>query len=100
MSLDRYRLLARLGSGPDGLAFEAEDQGTGDKVAVRLLAAARREPGRWSRLQRRARLAQLFSHPAGLRFASVALNQEHAYIVAERPPRTLQDLAKQGALPN
>src|SRR5688572_23578845 len=99
MTLDRYRLLARVGNGPDGLAFEACDEATSEKVIVRLLGAARREPRRWSRLQRRARLAQLFNHQASLRFKSVQLTAEQAFVVHEPFARSVRDLARLGAHP-
>ena len=64
MALARYRLLAQLGAGADGISYRAAvaDGGEGGSLGetvgeLRDLGRARADAGRWASLTRRLRLA-------------------------------------------
>ena len=57
MSLDRYRLRAQLGAGPDGISYRALAEEGETPVEVRDLSRAREVAGRWEWLAPRLRLA-------------------------------------------
>jgi eukaryotic-like serine/threonine-protein kinase len=89
MGLDRYRLLAQLGAGSDGISYRAEADGDGrpesdaTEVEVRELSRARAEPGRWGRLVPRLRLATGLAHPAIVRVIDADLGADPPYVALE-----------------
>ena len=83
MSLDRYRLRAQLGAGPDGVAYLALAEDGETEVEVRDLSAARRDTSRWERLVPRLRLAARLDHPVALRVLELGLEHDRPYAVIE-----------------
>ncbi len=97
MGLDRYRLLAQLGAGSDGISYRAEggvvrpapSVGVGSLAAecdgVRSPRGEPRgaEPGRWERLVPRLRLAAGLAHPAAVRVLDVGLEADPPYVALE-----------------
>jgi serine/threonine protein kinase len=83
MSLDRYRLLAQLGAGRDGVAYRALADDGETEVEVRDLAPARSDAGRWERLVPRLRTAAQLVHPAAIRVLDLGLEHERPYAVTE-----------------
>ena len=65
MRLEGYRLLAQVGVGPDGIAYQAQARG-GDNVLVCVLSGARADGVRWPELTRRLKRAALLQHPAAV----------------------------------
>ena len=83
MSLDRYRLRAQLGAGPDGVAYRALAEDGVTEVEVRDLSAARRAAGRWGRLVPRLRMAAELVHPSAIRVLELGLEDDPPYVVME-----------------
>ena len=83
MSLDRYRLCAQLGAGPDGVAYRAQAVDGATEVEVRDLSAARRSAGRWERLGPRLRMSAQLAHSAAIRVLELGLEHDPPYIVME-----------------
>ena len=83
MSLNRYRLRAQLGAGPDGVAYRAITLDGETEVEVRDLSAARRVPGRWERLVPRLRMAAQLDHPSAIRVLELGLEDDPPYVVME-----------------
>jgi serine/threonine protein kinase/class 3 adenylate cyclase len=89
MNLGRYRLVAQIGAGPDGVAYRAEtDEGL--QAEMRLLTTARADAERWSALFRRIKLAALVGHPAALAVLETTLDHDPPFVVVER--REVQSL--------
>lgn len=81
MQLGRYRLLAQVGAGRDGVAYRAAaDNGP---VEVRVLAAARADAERWETLLKRLRMAALVDHPHVLHFEEVTANDNPPFVALE-----------------
>jgi serine/threonine protein kinase len=83
MGLDRYRLLAQLGAGPDGIAYRAEAGSDQALVEVRDVTRARDDAGRWARLVPRLRLAAQLGHPAAVRVVDPGLEGDPPALVLE-----------------
>jgi eukaryotic-like serine/threonine-protein kinase len=83
MSLDRYRLRAQLGAGPDGVAYRALAEDGVTEVEVRDLSAARRAAGRWERLVPRLRMASQLVHTSAIRVLELGLQHDPPYMVME-----------------
>ena len=89
MGLDRYRLLAQLGAGSDGISYRAVEDGVGSpatvatEVEVRDVSRARVTPGRWERLVPRLRLAAGLAHPAAVRVLDAGLEADPPYVALE-----------------
>src|SRR5262249_32721569 len=83
MYLGRYRLLAQLEAGADGVVYRGWDSTGGRPGEVRLLNRARGEEHRWQTLVRRLRLAALLSHEAALAIRELGLEHEPPYVVLE-----------------
>lgn len=83
MSLDRYRLRAQLGAGPDGVAYLALAEDGETEVEVRDLSAARRDASRWERLVPRLRMAARLDHPVAIRVLKLGLDHERPYAIME-----------------
>jgi serine/threonine protein kinase/class 3 adenylate cyclase len=81
-NLGRYRLLAQLGAGTDGVAYRAEaDDGTPAEVCV--LTAAKADAIRWHFLTRQLRLSSLLLHPAALNVRELALEHDPPFVALE-----------------
>ncbi len=97
-----YRLLRQLGTGGMGTVYEAEETGSGRRVAVKLLnAQAASSSEAMQRFRQEGRLASQIAHPNCV-FVLAADEQEgRPYIVMElMPGTTLKDLIeKEGPLP-
>ncbi|MBY0232226.1 MAG: protein kinase, partial [Gemmataceae bacterium] len=97
-----YRLLKALGSGGMGTVYEAEQPGSGRRVALKVIRPEFADsPDAVERFRREGRLASSLSHP---RCVFVLAADEEAgvpYIVMElMPGRTLADaLAEGGPMP-
>ena len=98
MGFDRYRLLAQLGAGADGISYRAEASEvapavSGDRLRVpsdsigvhhlRDLSRAQREPERWKRLVPRIRLSAELTHPAVLRIMDIGLEGDAPYLAMQ-----------------
>jgi serine/threonine protein kinase/class 3 adenylate cyclase len=83
MQLDRYRLLAQVGAGSDGISYRAVDSHDGSPVEVRMLRGARADAGRWHDVKKRLRLAVLLDHVGALKVQEVALEHDPPYVVLE-----------------
>ena len=83
MSLDRYRLLAQLGAGPDGIAYRAVAEDGSTVVEVLDLSRARDDAGRWERLARQLRLAGELEHPSVIQVIELGLADDPPYAVLE-----------------
>jgi serine/threonine protein kinase/class 3 adenylate cyclase len=83
MSLERYRLLAQLGAGPDGVAYRATLDDGLTTVVVCDLSHARRNTSRWERQVPRLRLAAELEHPSAIRVLDLGITQEPPYVVLE-----------------
>jgi hypothetical protein len=101
MSIDRYRLRAQLGAGPDGVAYRAITLDGETEVEVRDLSAARRVPGRWERLVPRLRMAAQLDHPSAIGVLELSLQHDPPYMVMEwvgvRPDPDPEQPASPGA---
>jgi len=83
MSLDRYRLLAQLGAGPDGIAYRAVAEDGSTVVEVVDLSRARSDAGRWGRLVPRLRLTDELEHPSVIQVIELGLADDPPYAVLE-----------------
>ncbi len=90
MALDRYRLLAQLGAGTDGVSYRAAiaDVGNGltlDEAAVELrdVSRARADAGRWGQLVPRIRLAGRLEHPAIVRVLDPGIDRDPPCVALE-----------------
>jgi serine/threonine protein kinase/class 3 adenylate cyclase len=81
-NLGRYRLLAQMGAGTDGVAYQAEAE-DGTPAVVCVLAAAKGDPLRWQILTRQLRLTSLLLHPAVLSICELALESEPPFVALE-----------------
>jgi serine/threonine protein kinase/class 3 adenylate cyclase len=80
--LGRYRLLAQLGAGTDGVAYRAEAE-NGTPAEVRILTAMKADASRWPFLRRQLRLASLLHHPAALSVHELVLENDPPYVALE-----------------
>jgi uncharacterized RDD family membrane protein YckC len=97
-----YRLIRCLGEGGMGAVWEAEQAGTGRRVALkRLSQRLPRTPETIGRFLREARLAASLSHPRTTFVLGAGEESGHPYIVMElMPGRTLADIVRDdGPLP-
>jgi hypothetical protein len=97
-----YRLLRRIGAGGMGTVYEAEEDGGGRRVALKLIA--RRygaSPDAVERFRREGRLAGLIAHPRCVFLLAADEDAGRPYLVMElMPGDTLHDLVRQrGPLP-
>jgi uncharacterized RDD family membrane protein YckC len=92
-----YRLLRLLGEGGMGRVYEAEDIGSGRRVALKLIAARYAEsPAAVERFRREGRLASCVAHPRCVFIYAADEAYGRPYIVMElMPGTTLQDLVTQ-----
>jgi serine/threonine protein kinase/class 3 adenylate cyclase len=89
MRLEGYRLLAQVGVGPDGIAYQAQARG-GDNVLVCVLSGARADGVRWPELTRRLKRAALLQHPAAVGVRDLLLDNDPPYVVLDAAgPATL-----------
>jgi hypothetical protein len=95
-----YRLLRLLGRGGMGVVYEAEQQTTGRRVAIKFIDAET-SPDTLERFRREGRLASTISHPRVVFVLAADEEQGRPYIVMElMPGRTLDDLVRErGPLP-
>jgi hypothetical protein len=97
-----YRLLRRLGGGGMGTVYEAEDCSSGQRVALKLIAAEfAQSPDNVERFRREGRLASAISHPRCVFVLAADEDAGRPFIVMElMPGATLADLLQQrGRLP-
>jgi hypothetical protein len=100
-SVGGYRLLRPLGAGGMGTVYEAEDTGSGRRVALKLLSPDYAgSPDAVERFRREGRLASTLVHPRCVFVLAADEEAGRPYIVMElMPGRTLQDLvAEQGPM--
>jgi len=83
MGLDRYRLLAQVGAGPDGIAYRAVAGDGLTVVEVVDLSRARSDAGRWGRLVPRLRMVNELEHPSVTRLIELGLADDPPYAVME-----------------
>src|ERR1700684_1749316 len=90
MTMARYRLMAQLGAGADGISYRAAvaDEGAGrslDETVVELrdLSRARADAGRWGQRVRRLRLAARLEHPAAVRVLDPGLDRDPPHVGLE-----------------
>jgi eukaryotic-like serine/threonine-protein kinase len=77
----RYRLGSVLGSGGMADVFRAQDQVTGEEVAVKLLRGADPSAAHW--LSREEAALQRLDHPALVRLRATGLADDHPYLVLD-----------------
>src|SRR5262249_11197162 len=97
-----YRLLRQLGGGGMGSVHEAEQEGTGQRVAVKLIRPEfANAPEAVERFRREGRLASTIVHPRCVFVLAADEEEGRPYIVMElMPGSTLQDLIRErGPLP-
>ena len=87
MVLGRYRLLAQLGAGADGVSYRARVEGdhslSESLVEVRDLTAAKVDAGRWKRLIARIWLASRLDDPTAIRVIDSALDHDPPYVMLD-----------------
>jgi serine/threonine protein kinase len=83
MKIGRYRLLAQLGAGGDGVSYQAQDPQNDCLVEIRVLSAARSDMSRWQPLAKRLRLAAMLDHAAAVGIRELQLEQDLPYAVLE-----------------
>src|SRR5437763_12990442 len=81
MNFGRFRLLAQLGAGRDGVAYRAETLADGRAAQVHVLSIADAE--RWQVLKKRLRLAALVDHPAAVHVLACELEHDPPYLAHE-----------------
>jgi eukaryotic-like serine/threonine-protein kinase len=98
--LDRYRLVAPLGSGGFGTVWEALDERLGRSVAVKVIGrAADPEPRAVGRALREAQAAARLSHPAIVALYEAVEAPHACYLVSELVRGvTLDELEREGSL--
>jgi serine/threonine protein kinase len=97
-----FQLLRLLGRGGMGSVYEAEDSGSGRRVALKLIAAdSVASPEAVERFRQEGRLACTIAHPRCVFVLSADEEEGRPYIVMElMPGETLQSLVQQaGPLP-
>jgi hypothetical protein len=97
-----YRLLRQLGRGGMGAVYEAEDVGSGRRVALKLLAPEfASSPLAVERFRREGQLASRIIHPRCVFVLAADEDAGRPYIVMElMPGETLKDLVeREGPLP-
>jgi serine/threonine protein kinase/class 3 adenylate cyclase len=82
MAFHDYELLAQLGAGPDGVAYQARNR-QGETVLLREIAAARNDSARWPGLSKRLRTAALLTACGAQAVIDIALDHEPPYIATE-----------------
>ncbi len=89
-----YRLLRLLGAGGMGRVYEAEETGSGRRVALKLIAAEfTASPAAVERFRREGRLASCVAHPRCVFVLAADEAEGRPYIVMElMPGLTLQDV--------
>lgn len=100
-SVGGYRLLRALGSGGMGTVYEAEQEGTGQRVAVKLIRQEFADSDdAVERFRREGRLASTITHPRCVFVLAADEEQGRPYIVMElMPGQNLMDLVeKEGPL--
>ncbi len=92
-----YRLIRALGEGGMGTVFEAEEPGTGRKVALKLIASEfAGSPEAVERFRQEGRLAAGIAHPRCVFVFAADEEAGRPYIVMERMPgTTLRDLVQE-----
>jgi len=101
-SVGGYRLLRALGSGGMGTVYEAEHEGTGRRVAIKLIRPEFADSDdAVERFRREGRLASTITHPRCVFVLAADEERGRPYIVMElMPGRNLADLVeKEGPLP-
>jgi serine/threonine protein kinase/class 3 adenylate cyclase len=83
MSFERYRLLAQLGAGSDGMAYRAVAGDGSTLVEVIDLSRARSDAGRWGELVRRLRTAGELQDRSVIRVIELGLAADPPYVVLE-----------------
>ncbi len=92
-----YRLLRQLGRGGMGTVYEAEDNASGRRVALKLIAPEYANSNdAVERFRREGRLASTLAHPRCVFVLSADEEAGRPYIVMElMPGRTLEDLVEE-----
>jgi serine/threonine protein kinase/class 3 adenylate cyclase len=83
MSLGRYRLTNQLGSGRDGVRYQATDRDDGTIVELILLIEAKADPVRWDLVERRLRKVSMIDHPSSRRIFAFELENDPPFVVME-----------------
>ena len=84
MSLDRYRLLAQLGAGPDGISYRAVAEDGVTEVEVRDLSAAHADARSLGDAgSPAAHWRPSIDHPAAMRVLELGLEHDPPYVVME-----------------
>src|SRR5689334_5520078 len=83
MGLDRYRLLAQLGAGADGISYRAVAEAGAVTVEVRDVSRALAIAGRWERLAPRLRVAAELEHPSAVHVVDLGLGPDPPYLALE-----------------
>jgi len=82
--IGRYRVVDRLGKGMMGVVYNAEDEATGRRVAVKVMTAdLREEPEVRERFEREARVTAQLTHPNIVTLFDFGEDHGHPFIVME-----------------
>lgn len=97
----RYRLVAQVGAGGMGRVFEAIDERTGERVALKLMfSRTDLDPRALLRFQQEGALLAGLSHANIVRVRGTFIEEQASYIVMELlEGRSLADLLRGGPLP-
>ena len=83
MTFGRFRPLAQLGAGKDGVRYRAEDIQAGTPAEVLVLKPDRDDPVRWSRVVKRLRAAAMLHHPTAIRVEELGLDIHTPFVAIE-----------------
>lgn len=98
-TLGRYRVVGKLGEGGMGIVYTALDE-RGERVALKVIRDAGRDPVARKRFEREARLARSVDHPGVCRIFEIGEEDGAPYIAMELlEGESLAERMKRGALP-
>lgn len=91
----KYRIIDEIARGGMSIVYKAENIGTGETVAVKILKSELQEDESFlRRFRREAQAAMSLKHPNIVRMYDVGRDNDTYYLVMEYIPTTLKDLIK------
>src|SRR5437868_4995778 len=83
LSVSRYQLSGRVGTGDMGFVYRARDTDTDAVVALQLISRKAADPGVFDRLAGEFRVAAQFEHPNVLRLLDFGQDGEFWFLITE-----------------